>query len=253
MTIENYVILRNKKLTEKTFELTIDAPELARLSEPGQFCNIKVSGELIPLLRRPFSISQVSGTEVTFMIAVTGTGTGILAKKQTGDELNVLGPLGKGFGIDDTFETAILIAGGIGVAPFPFLINKLKEQGKEIILFNGARNSAELIKLNFENELNSTDDGSAGLKGNVIDLLHANRKLFVNKNVKVFGCGPHPMLKALQDYCSTGNLNCEISVESNMACGFGICQGCPVHSASEDKYYLICKDGPVFNSRDIIL
>ncbi len=253
MTIDNYVILQNRKLTEKTFEITIDAPELANKSGPGQFCNIKVSDGLIPLLRRPFSISDVSANEVTFMISITGTGTNILAEKKVGEQINVLGPLGNGFKAEDDFDTALIAGGGIGIAPFPFLIKSLSKKGKEIIVLNGARTAGEIIKLNVKNEYFSTDDGTLGMKGNVIDLLGVHFKSARNRKVKIFGCGPHPMLKALQKFCAEKNINCEISVESNMACGFGICQGCPVHSANEDKYYLICKDGPVFKSEKITL
>ncbi len=253
MTIDNYVIVRNQILTDNIFHLTVNAPEIARNSQPGQFCNIKVSETVIPLLRRPFSISDVSGDEISFMISITGEGTKILSRKSTGDRINILGPLGHGFNFTENYDVAVIVSGGIGIAPFPFLIRKLKDHGKEIIAFNGARTSKELIKLNGVKEIFSTDDGSEGFSGNVIELLHNQKEIFDGKAVKIFGCGPHPMLKGLKEFCAGEKINCEISIESNMACGFGICQGCPVHSAKEDKYYLICKDGPVFNSEEIEL
>ncbi len=253
MIIDNYVVVNNQKLTENIFLLTVNAPEIAAISKPGQFCNIKVSESFIPLLRRPFSISDVSGENISFMISITGEGTKILSRKGNGDEINILGPLGNGFNINDNFEIAVIVGGGIGLAPFPFLIKELKRSGKEIYVFNGARRNSEVVELKTGNEYFSTDDGSFGFHGNVIELLKDKYEIIKNKNIKVFGCGPHPMLKALQDFCSVEKIKCEISVESNMACGFGICQGCPIPSAKEDKYYLICKDGPVFNSNEIEL
>ncbi len=253
MILDNYVVVRNLFLTDNIFLLTVKAPEIAGKFQPGQFCNIKVSESLIPLLRRPFSVSDVREDEISFMIAVTGEGTKILSLKKPGEHVNILGPLGHGFKIDKNFDLGIIVSGGIGIAPFPFLIKRLKDSGKEIVVFNGARTSKELVKLNTEKEFISTDDGSEGFEGNVIELLNSQKNILDGKKVKIFGCGPHPMLAGLQKFCARENIECEISVESNMACGFGICQGCPVHSAKEDKYYLICKDGPVFNSNEIIL
>jgi len=100
----------------------------------------------------------------------------------------------------------------------------------------------------------STDDGSLGFKGNVVELLAQNADIFNLKKVKVFACGPNAMLSTLKEFCLQHNLECEASTECVMACGFGICQGCPIESSNnQDKYLLVCKDGPVFNIRDIII
>ena len=100
----------------------------------------------------------------------------------------------------------------------------------------------------------ASDDGSTGYKGTVIELLNSKIDDLQMNKIKMFGCGPTQMLKALQKFCCEKNISCEISTESAMACGFGICQGCPVESTSQkDKYLLLCKDGPVFNAKDVIL
>ena len=87
----------------------------------------------------------------------------------------------------------------------------------------------------------------------MVELLKSKLKEFIGSEIKIFSCGPTPMLKALQKFSVDNNLKCEISTECAMACGFGICQGCPIDSIEKDKYYLVCKDGPVFDAEAIIL
>jgi dihydroorotate dehydrogenase electron transfer subunit len=100
----------------------------------------------------------------------------------------------------------------------------------------------------------ATDDGSLGFKGNVVQLLNENLKLLKSGKVKIFACGPNAMLRTLKNFAVKNSINCEVSTECAMACGFGICMGCPVESAENpDKYLLVCKDGPVFNIADINL
>jgi len=126
--------------------------------------------------------------------------------------------------------------------------------GKSIVTFIGGRTESEIVTYGLENIFIATEDGSNGLKGNVIDLLKKNESHFIDQNVKFFGCGPNPMLKALKEYCLLKNIDCEVSTECAMACGFGICQGCPIESTTNsEKYLLVCKDGPVFNIKDVVL
>ena len=100
----------------------------------------------------------------------------------------------------------------------------------------------------------STEDGSSGFKGNVVELLAQNISTLKSGRVKIFACGPNAMIGSLKQFCLQHNLDCEASTECAMACGFGICQGCPIESAKDkDKYLLVCKNGPVFNVRDIVI
>lgn len=100
----------------------------------------------------------------------------------------------------------------------------------------------------------ATDDGSLGFKGNVVELLNENIEVLNKSKIKIFACGPNAMLRALKDFCIKNNVECEASTECAMACGFGICQGCPIESTkNSEKYLLVCKDGPVFNVRDVII
>jgi dihydroorotate dehydrogenase electron transfer subunit len=249
---EKIVVQSLEKLQPNIYLMKALAPQIASQVMPSQFCNIKVSDTDFPLLRRPFSVCDIEGDSIFFMFDVHGEGTRILSEKITGDKIEVLGPLGNGFNYEKDFDNAVIIAGGLGVAPFPYLTKKLKDKVK-IISFVGGRSKEYVVKYGLQNVQVATDDGSEGYHGNVIDLVKHKMSEFSNGKTILFGCGPTPMLKALQEFAIENNFECQLSTETAMACGFGICQGCPVQSANEDKYLLVCKDGPVFEARDIKL
>ncbi len=251
MLIKDVFVQSNQKIAENTFLLKVNAEEYIPYVKPGQFFNIKVNNNSYPLLRRPFSISDVEGDSILFMYKVVGEGTRILANKVVGDQINILGPLGNQFSINESSNHVILIGGGIGIAPFPYLIKQLPNSVKYSVLF-GVRTEKEVHSYGLKNILYSSDDGTVGIKGNTIELLDIHLKQIAEKDVKIFACGPNPMLKALQEYTNNKNIECEVSMESAMACGFGICQGCPIEN-KDNNYKLICKDGPVFNIRDIMI
>lgn len=252
MFIVNTRVEQTEEIQKGVFLLKVHSPEIASAASPGQFCNIKVSDSNYPLLRRPFSICDVKNDSVYFMFTIVGEGTQTLSEKKVGDTLEILGPLGNGFNYSGDYEIAVIVVGGIGAAPFPFLINKLNNECNKIC-FSGGRTKDDIIQYGMVNNFISTDDGSEGFKGTVIDLLKSKEEIFKEGTTKIFGCGPTPMLKALSEFSIKNNLNCEISTESAMACGFGICQGCPIEEKDKDKYLLVCKDGPVFNVKDVIL
>lgn len=240
-----------EKIQENIFILKAFSPQIASAIKPGQFCNLKVSETDFPLLRRPFSISDVDGDYISFMFNKHGEGTRILSEKRKGDVIDILAPLGNGFTYEDDYDTAVMIGGGLGAAPFPFLTRRLKN--KKIVTLIGGRNEKDVTGWGLKNVFYSTDDGSIGFKGNVVELLISKMNDFKDSEIKIFSCGPTPMLKALQKFTVDNNIKCEISTECAMACGFGICQGCPIDSAEKDKYYLVCKDGPVFDAEAIVL
>ncbi len=253
MFIINAPVEKSIELENQIFLLKVKSPEIAGSINPGQFLNVRVSETISPLLRRPFSVCDVEGDFFYLMFNVYGQGTKILAEKQFGETIDVLGPLGNGFTLDGDYDTAVIAAGGLGVAPFPYFIRALGEK-KQILSFIGGRTHSDVITHGMKNISIATDDGSLGFKGTVIELLESGKDLSEYGKVKIFGCGPTPMLKALKEFSEARNIDCEVSTECAMACGFGICQGCPVESTqTPDKYKLVCKDGPVFNVRDIIL
>ena len=235
------------------FILKIYSPEIASIIKPGEFLNVRVTQTTNPLLRRPFSICDVEGDYIFLMFSIFGEGTRILSSKHKGDLIDLLGPLGNGFNPKGKYNTAIIVAGGLGVAPFPYLTRVLDKE-KNIYSFIGGKSNFDVITYHMKNIKIATEDGSLGFKGNVVDLLKQNINNIKSDKVKIFACGPNAMLSSLKKLCVQHNLDCEASTECAMACGFGICQGCPIESTkNSDNYLLVCKDGPVFNISDVVI
>lgn len=252
MFITNARVANLTQIENKVYLLKLFCPELAKKSSPGQFVNVRISENEFPLLRRPFSICDVDGDHFFLMFNILGEGTKSLARKREGDSVDLLGPLGCGFNYEDDFEVALLVAGGLGIAPFPFLTKMIGEQ-KEIITLIGGRGQHDILTHNLTNTLVATDDGSLGFHGNVVQLFINEFEKIKKRKIKVFACGPSAMLRALQKFCNENNINTELSTECAMACGFGICQGCPIESTkTPDHFLLVCKDGPVFNAKDVV-
>ncbi len=252
MIEKNAVVKSVAEIQDDIFILKVESERIAAEAKPGQFCNIKVSDSVAPLLRRPFSICDIEENIISFQFNLVGEGTKILSKKKQGDVLNIMGPLGNGFNYDGEYKDAIIVAGGIGAAPFPFLLNKINSV-KNVTTFIGGRTKNDLIDYKLKNVMQSTDDGSMGFHGNVVQLLESEISKFDINTTKIFACGPNPMLKALSKFTIKNGFECEISTESVMACGFGICQGCNIEGVNSERFLLVCKDGPVFNAEDVRL
>lgn len=241
------------EIENKIFLLKIYSPQITASIKPGQFLNVRVSESMYPLLRRPFSVCDVQDEYFYLMFNIFGEGTKLLSKKEKGESIDILGPLGNGFNLEGDYETAVIVAGGLGTAPFPFFTRKIKER-KEILSFIGGRTTHDIITYGMKNIFVATDDGSRGFKGTVIDLLQENIAKLKNQKIKIFSCGPKAMLRALKTFALENDFDCEVSTECAMACGFGICQGCPIESTKHtEKYLLVCKDGPVFNVKDVVI
>ncbi len=240
-------------LDHDIYLLKIHCPEISRVIKPGEFLNIRVSESMYPLLRRPFSVCDVEGDYFYLMFNIFGEGTRLLSRKHKGDLIDILGPLGRGFNPEGDYDTAVFAAGGLGAAPFPYLTRIIGKK-KNIYTFVGGKTHRDVITYGMKNISTATDDGSKGFKGTVVQLLENRFSEIKKTKIKIFGCGPNAMLRSLKEFCVKNNLDCEVSTECAMACGFGICQGCPIESAEHpEKYYLVCKDGPVFNVKDVVL
>ncbi len=253
MFVTNAPVAETIELENRIFLVKIYSPEIASVIKPGQFLNIRVSASYYPLLRRPFSVCDVESDHFYIMFNIYGEGTKLLAKKHPGELIDILGPLGNGFNLTDDYDTAVIAAGGLGAAPFPYLTRNLQKD-KKVVTFIGGRSHSDLIKYGLKNINLSTDDGSEGYRGTVVEMLSAKLPELKDSKMKIFGCGPNAMLRSLKELALANNINCEVSTECAMACGFGICQGCPIEStAQKDKYLLVCKDGPVFNVKDVVI
>ncbi|MEE9225624.1 MAG: dihydroorotate dehydrogenase electron transfer subunit [Bacteroidota bacterium] len=255
-TVQNiFPVVGNQEVGAEIFILRFHAPAIARSSLPGHFVNIKVDRSYYPLLRRPFSIYDVEGDDVEVVFNIVGRGTEILASKRPGEGLDVLGPLGRPYQFSDVqYSTAVIVAGGLGVAPFPFLTRFLKKEEKQIITFLGAQTEKMLVPKRLANVHLATDDGSAGCQGTVVDLVERYFETTCVEGPKFFGCGPNEMLRALSQRAENLNVPCEVSLECVMACGLGICQGCPVElRGGSVRYSLVCKEGPVYDTSAIVI
>ncbi|MCI0705933.1 MAG: dihydroorotate dehydrogenase electron transfer subunit [Ignavibacteriae bacterium] len=219
--------------------------------------NIRVTDGFMPFLRRPFSVSRVEAEHVEIVFNIVGVGTQLLSLLRPGDVLDVVGPLGTPFRYSGDFSTALIVAGGLGAAPFPLLTSWLQREEKQIVSFVGARSAYQLYRMHLKNPHYATDDGTAGMKGTVVELLDRFLKSTQVQKPKIFGCGPTKMLKVLSEYAQKNTIACELSLEGDMACGIGLCQGCPVErvggSNGKKKYALVCTEGPSFQCQDILL
>ncbi len=241
------------EVAENTHVLQFSSRFISSNILPGQFVNLRVDAGIEPLLRRPFSVYRTFDDIVEVIFNVIGRGTSVLRRKSKGDLLDVLGPLGVPFSLSSNdFTTAILIGGGLGVAPLPISASALTRLGKSMVTFLGARTATQLVESHLTNVHVATDDGSKGFHGTVVDLV----RTFITENdipsPKIFACGPNAMLRSLAAFARDAQLPCEVSLEGVMGCGFGICQGCPVELVDgEKKYGLMCMDGPTFDVRKV--
>ena len=222
---------------------------------PGQFYMVRGPWEADPLLPRPFSIARfrtVKGQQVQleFLLRVIGRGTRLLGTAHVGTELDVLGPLGVGFG-DPPGDSAWMVAGGIGIAPFPALADAIATPERSLSLLVGARTEAEVPGFeDFGENLNggveiATDDGSAGFAGTVVELLSSQLDKATNiRPSQVYVCGPHAMMEAAAAVCIGAGIPCSVSLEAPMGCGMGTCRGCVIRT-HEDTNFTVCTDGPV--------
>lgn len=245
-------VVETRCINSSVTVITLDCPAIATAAKPGNFVNIKVSDTTLPLLRRPFSIHNVRGNLIDIMVKSAGRGSALLCDSTKGSTVMVLGPLGTCFEMTGkTFRTAILVSGGIGTAPMLFLEKRLLANGITVINLIGGRTKEELLAGGLTNCRFATDDGSEGFHGTVVELLREELPALEQDGApKIFSCGPNPMLKAVAAFCQEHRLACDISLESVMGCGIGICYGCSVEVKNPEgglRTILLCQDGPVID------
>jgi len=259
MTIERNARLREVKSWGDHFHFAVDAPTLGREARPGQFVMVKVDDRTFPLLRRPLGIHDAGQGGIELFFKIAGLGTEILSRKKSGDRLDLIGPLGKGFTVDEGMKgkRAYLVGGGRGIAPLYFLVRELAAAGTRPTVFYGGRTVADIpLRDKFEKAgfelLCSTDDGSYGFAGLVTGLV--GRELAKTKPDIVYACGPDPMMKALAALAAKSHVPSELSLESVMGCGIGACWGCVhrIKNESGEGWVKICEEGPVFPGERVL-
>ncbi|MDP3919726.1 MAG: dihydroorotate dehydrogenase electron transfer subunit [Candidatus Omnitrophota bacterium] len=246
MADEVVKILDNRKVNEKYYKLSFCSHEIARGAQPGQFLHIQINPTLDPFWRRPFSFYRVDGDEIEILYEILGHGTAMLAQKQAGEVLKVMGPLGKPFRKAVKPKKRICVAGGVGLPPLLYLA-----ECEDVDFFLiGAKSRSEVMP---DSELEhikgtvmySTNDGSYGVKGYVTVLLEQILKEERPEDVFIQTCGPMVMMQAVRDLAEARYIKGEASVDETMACGLGVCLGCMVKTHA--GWLPSCTEGPVFD------
>lgn len=254
---ETCTILSQECIGKDIYSMWLETKTIAEQAKPGQFVSV-YTRDGSKLLPRPISLCEIDKEKKALRLVyrVTGknTGTESFSRLHKNVTMEVLGPLGNGFPLDEAKgKKVFLMGGGIGVPP---MLETMKQLDAEKTAILGYRDE---LFLNDEFEKNgkvyiATEDGSAGTKGNVMDAIRENR---LEADV-IFACGPKPMLRAIKAYALEKGIPCWISMEERMACGVGACLGCVCQSTEVDGHShvhnkRVCKDGPVFLSTEVEL
>lgn len=242
-------LLRRESIGDAYHVLTFEDPD-GQMAEAGQFAMVRGTdwGDS-PLLPRPMSY-LTAGTTPSILIKVFGEGTRRMARAVPNEPFHFLGPLGKTWRKPRPERRQVLVAGGVGVAPLLFLARELAASGRRPLALYGGRSERDLPLYDelgdiAELEL-ATEDGSRGVRGRVTRLLEP----LLAPNIEVYACGPDRMLAKVAELCERGDVPCEVSVETPMACGYGVCLGCPV-PLRDGGYAYACTQGPCIDARRI--
>ncbi len=257
MHIIDAKIISNQEVAKHIYLLSIEASDIASTAKPGQFVMLKLNPYLSYILRRPFSICLTNQQgHIYILYKIKGKGTQYISKMRKGDKISVIGPLGNGFPILKNYNQIFLLGGGIGVAP---LISLLPYYGNKSIFIAGYKskstyiNIAEIFRTKYK-YIVATEDGSIGYKGTLVDLF----KKYLDEYLKntqnkiktiIVSCGPIYMLKKIYKIAYSIKIPLYVSMETYMACGLGLCQGCVIKGKT--GYMRVCKEGPVFKAEYI--
>ncbi|MBN2806477.1 MAG: dihydroorotate dehydrogenase electron transfer subunit [Prolixibacteraceae bacterium] len=246
------LIIRNIKLNHDNYLLELESDELLGTIVPGQFVNVLVPDAPSTFLRRPFSIHEtnISNNRFSILVKVVGEGTRKLGLLQPGNHLNVIFPLGNGFSRPKNYEKILLIGGGVGIAPMMHMARESKELGAEIHILLGARTDKDHILIEDFSKHGpvylTTNDGSLGVHGFVTHHPVFSADHHFNR---IYCCGPDPMTHAVAAKAAQLDIDCEVSLENMMACGFGVCLCCVTSTTSGNQ--CVCTEGPVFNTKQL--
>lgn len=250
---EDFLVQATEQLSDRHWLMRLRSSSALPEMHPGQFVQVHIEDSPSTYLRRPISINMVDyeRNEILLLVAAIGEGTRHLVRKKPGDKVNCLLPLGNSFtmprSIDERF---LLVGGGVGIAPMLFLGKRLVEMGVRPSFLLGARTADELLEKNMFSELGdlylTTEDGSEGEKGYVTNHSILKEKQFD----RIATCGPKPMMMSVARYAKQNDIECEVSLENDMACGLGACLCC-VEDTS-DGHICVCTEGPVLNIKKLL-
>ncbi len=246
------VVIENRMIAQDIFSMWLEAPDITMTALPGQFVSLYCN-DGSRLLPRPISICEIDKEQgkVRLVYRIAGNGTKEFAGLKTGDKVEAMGPLGNGFTLEG--KKALLIGGGIGIPPILELAKQLNCEKQVVLGYRDITFLEEEFEP-FSKVFISTEDGSKGTKGNVIDAIKENK---LEADI-IFACGPTPMLRGVKGYAIEHGIKAQLSLEERMACGVGTCLGCvcttkEIDHHSNVKNKRICKDGPVFYAEEVEL
>ena len=251
--IQDFTVQVRKQINQEYFILEIASSRPLPVILPGQFAEVHTGACSGAFLRRPISFYDVDyeSNEIRLLIAVVGRGTAALSKLKTGDNLNMIYPLGNHFSMPQTAK-ALLVGGGVGVAPLLLLGKYLRQHNIMPTFLLGYRNGSYNVEPDHFSAIGTlhitTEDGSLGYRGLVTD--HPLLSEGIGEYGTIYTCGPVVMMKAVSEIAARAGVNCEASLENTMACGFGACLCCA--QATKHGHLMVCTDGPVFNTADLI-
>lgn len=252
--LENVAVVANDRVAEGVGLLVLESPRVAATVAPGQFVHLRITRGADFLLRRPFSVHRADrdGGRLEILYQVLGRGTRELAGKRPGDTMDVIGPLGTGFGVPEGTAHALVVAGGLGVAPMGMLLEHLAAAGVAVTAVVGAPTEGRLLAMELVNDnarrvLPCTDDGTCGTPGFVTAALP---EALADRPDVAFVCGPEPMARAVAAACAEAGVPTQVSLERLMACGVGACLSCVVRLT--DRQARACVDGPVFDAAQVV-
>ncbi|MDQ7039094.1 MAG: dihydroorotate dehydrogenase electron transfer subunit [Aquificota bacterium] len=244
-------VKENIHLSGRTWVLRLSAPALAEKVRGGHFLMIEVSKSYDPMGRRAFAVGDVRGDEILIFYDVVGRGTEIMSGWVRGDRIRAFGPLGKGL-FSYEGDKHLLVGGGIGLAGLTLFGKELRNMGKEVVFAYGARSAEHLSMMDWLKEegfsyIVFTDDGSAGRKGPVTEILRDFDSSWV-----VSACGPKAMMREVKRISERTGHKVYLSLEARMACGWGVCLGCVVRTRDR-RYRRVCWEGPVFPAEEVLI
>jgi len=260
--IEDCKIISNKILKNDYRIIVFQTDQIASMVQPGQFIHVKIANLNDRILRRPFSVCDVSNNgELTVVYKIVGEGTKVLSELLPGATCNLMGPLGVPYSIPEDGEIPVLIAGGYGAAATKLLASRSSEKGLFLI---GARGEQDIILTDIFENLQfdvrvATEDGSAGIKGLVTVLLEdiLKQKDSELSKYKFYACGPRGMLMAVGKILTERGLDAELSLDHLMCCGVGACFACVIKVKADNadgwRYARTCNEGPVFKASEVVL
>ena len=250
-------ITRKQEIRPGIISVWTHAPRICSLAQPGQFLHVRIEDGFLPLLRRPLSIGRVEGEELELVWRVVGEGTRRLGQLGVGDSIDLLGPLGRGFTIPENAEEFLLVGGGLGMPPMVYLYTHLKRIGKKATIFLGVRGLGDIPLADDDpilTEINVVAEKGEGFRKGLVTeplLEKLNELNAAGKmgSTALYSCGPWGLVGALQRQVPRDRLTlAEVSLEQQMGCGVGVCQGCAVVvEGGPTPYQLVCHDGPVFD------